>query len=226
MLLTDARRPARTTPDGDLVPLAEQDRDKWDRRLITEGTDLISRTLPRGQVGPYQLQAAIAAVHDEAEHVESTDWRQILALYGLLEQIAPNPMVTLNRAVAVAVVHGPAAGLDLFTTLESNKRMGRHHRLLATRAHLLELLGEHRLPTTGIPVQAHHRTNRCGMRDRTQHRLDRRREDHLSTGHQDRDLRRLFLFPQEHLPASTPADHDVQARPPGRRPSAPHHSVA
>ncbi|MCW2879761.1 MAG: polymerase sigma-70 factor, subfamily [Sphaerisporangium sp.] len=143
MLLTDARRPARTTPDGDLVPLAEQDRSRWDRQLIAEGITLLTETLPRGQVGPYQLQAAIAAVHDEAEHVETTDWPQILALYGLLEQTAPNPMVTLNSAVAVAMVHGPATGLDLLATLESDRRMARHHRLLATRAHLLELLGEH-----------------------------------------------------------------------------------
>ncbi|SFK85709.1 RNA polymerase, sigma subunit, ECF family [Streptosporangium canum] len=143
MLLTDARRPARTGPGGDLVPLAEQDRGQWDRRLVTEGIDLISRTLPRGQAGPYQLQAAIAAVHAEAEHVDATDWPQILVLYGLLERIAPNPMVTLNRVVAVAMVHGPAAGLDLLATLESDRRLARHHRLLATRAHLLELLGEH-----------------------------------------------------------------------------------
>ncbi|MFI7056620.1 RNA polymerase sigma factor [Streptosporangium canum] len=143
MLLTDARRPARTGRGGDLVPLAEQDRGQWDRRLVTEGIDLISRTLPRGQVGPYQLQAAIAAVHAEAEHVDATDWPQILVLYGLLERIAPNPMVTLNRVVAVAMVRGPAAGLDLLATLESDRRLARHHRLLATRAHLLELLGEH-----------------------------------------------------------------------------------
>ncbi|MFF5210590.1 RNA polymerase sigma factor [Streptosporangium sp. NPDC000396] len=142
MLLTDARRPARTGPGGDLVPLAEQDRGQWDRRLIAEGIDLISRTLPRGQVGPYQLQAAIAAVHDEADHVDATDWPQILALYELLEQIAPNPMVTLNRVVAVAMVYGPATGLGLLATLESDKHMARHHRLFATRGHLLELLGE------------------------------------------------------------------------------------
>ncbi|PKW13736.1 RNA polymerase sigma factor [Saccharopolyspora spinosa] len=142
MLLTDARRPARTGPDGELVPLAEQDRSGWDRRLISEGIELISRTLPRGQVGPYQLQAAIAAVHDEAEDAESTDWPQILVLYELLEQTAPNPVVTLNRAVAVAMVHGPSAGLELLATLEADKRIARHHRLFATRAHLLELLGE------------------------------------------------------------------------------------
>ncbi|GII59299.1 RNA polymerase sigma24 factor [Planotetraspora thailandica] len=143
MLLTDARRPARTRPDGSLVPLEEQDRSKWDRRRITEGVALITETLPRGQVGPYQLQAAIAAVHDEAEHLDATDWPQILALYELLEQITPNPMVTLNRAVAVAMVRGPAAGLELLAVLESDRRMARHHRLLATRAHLLELAGEH-----------------------------------------------------------------------------------
>ncbi|GAA1311267.1 RNA polymerase sigma24 factor [Planotetraspora silvatica] len=143
MLLTDAREPARTRPDGSLVPLEEQDRSKWDRRSITEGVELITETLPRGQVGPYQLQAAIAAVHDEAEHLDATDWPQILALYELLEQIAPNPMVTLNRAVAVAKVRGPAAGLYLLAQLESDHRMARHHRLLATRAHLLELAGEY-----------------------------------------------------------------------------------
>jgi RNA polymerase sigma factor (sigma-70 family) len=143
MLLTDARRPARTRPDGSLVPLEEQDRSKWDRRSIAEGTALITQTLPRGQLGPYQLQAAIAAVHDEAEHLDATDWPQIHALYELLEQIAPNPMVTLNRAVALAKVRGPAAGLHLLAQLESDHRMTHHHRLLATRAHLLELAGEH-----------------------------------------------------------------------------------
>ncbi|GAA2383108.1 sigma factor-like helix-turn-helix DNA-binding protein [Streptomyces glaucosporus] len=143
MLLTDARRPARTGPGGELVPLAEQDRGLWNRDLIAEGTALLGRTLPRGRVGPYQLQAAIAAVHDEADRVEATDWAQILGLYGLLEQVAPGPVVTLNRAVAVAMVHGPAAGLELLDELESDKRMARHHRLFATRAHLLELIGDH-----------------------------------------------------------------------------------
>jgi predicted RNA polymerase sigma factor len=143
MLLTDARRLARILPDGSLVPLAEQDRSAWDRRHIGEGVALITEALSRGPVGPYQLQAAIAAVHDEAEHLDATDWPQILALYELLEQIAPNPMVTLNRAVAVAMVHGPSAGLDLLTTLESDNRIARHHGLLATRAHLLELAGEY-----------------------------------------------------------------------------------
>ncbi|WSK00790.1 RNA polymerase sigma factor [Streptomyces sp. NBC_01320] len=142
MLLTDARRPACTGLSGELVPLAEQDRSRWDRQLIAEGVGLISRTLPCGQVGPYQLQAAIAAVHDEAGNTDATDWPQILALYDLLQQFGPNPMVSLNRAVAVAMVHGPTAGLDLLAELETDKRLSRHHRLLATRAHLLELLGE------------------------------------------------------------------------------------
>ncbi|WP_407951875.1 RNA polymerase sigma factor [Plantactinospora veratri] len=142
MLLTDARRPARTRPDGALVPLAEQDRDSWDRERITEGIALITEVLPRGPVGPYQVQAAIAALHDEAEHVDKTDWPQILALYDLLEQLAPNPMVTLNRAVALAMVAGPAAGLALLETLAADRRMATHHRLLATRARLRELSGD------------------------------------------------------------------------------------
>ena len=142
MLLTDARRAARTRPDGSLVPLAEQDRRQWDRAQIAEGTALISAALPAGEVGPYQLQAAIAAVHDEAETMAGTDWPQILALYELLEVAAPNPFTTLNRAVAVAMVHGPAAGLGVLATLAEDSRMVRHHRLLATRAHLRELAGD------------------------------------------------------------------------------------
>jgi RNA polymerase sigma factor (sigma-70 family) len=142
MLLTDARRPARTLPDGSLVPLAEQDRGTWDRQLIAEGTALVTASLPVGQPGPYQLQAAIAAVHDEAATMDDTDWPQILALYDLLEAIAANPFTSLNRAVAVTMVHGPAAGLDIIAGLEADKRMAQHHRLIATRAHLLELSGD------------------------------------------------------------------------------------
>ncbi|HEY2674483.1 MAG TPA: sigma-70 family RNA polymerase sigma factor [Rugosimonospora sp.] len=149
MLLTDARRAARTRPDGSLVPLAEQDRGAWDRRRIAEGVALITEALPHGPVGPYQVQAAIAAVHDEAPDLDDTDWPQILALYDLLETVAPNPMVTLNRAVAVAMVHGPAAALELLATLETDSRMARHHRLLATRAHLLELAGDRAAAATG-----------------------------------------------------------------------------
>jgi RNA polymerase sigma factor (sigma-70 family) len=142
MLLTDARRPARTQPDDSLVPLAEQDRRLWDQEMIAEGTALISATLPRGEVGPYQLQAAIAAVHDEAKTMADTDWPQILALYDLLELAAPNPFTSLNRAVAVAMVRGPRAGLEIIAELEADKRMARHHRLLAARAHLHELAGD------------------------------------------------------------------------------------
>jgi len=142
MLLTDARRPARTRPDGSLVPLAEQDRRLWDEQLIAEGIALISATLPRGEVGPYQLQAAIAAVHDEAATMADTDWPQILGLYDLLELAAPNPFTALNRAVAVAMVRGPQAGLEVIAELEADKRMARHHRLLAARAHLNELAGD------------------------------------------------------------------------------------
>jgi predicted RNA polymerase sigma factor len=142
MLLTDARRPARTRADGSLVPLAEQDRHHWDQDQIAEGTALITAALPRGQAGPYQLQAAIAAVHDEAATVADTDWPQILSLYDLLELLAPNPFTTLNRAVAVGMVHGPEAGLAVLRDLAADKRMARHHRLLATRAHLRELAGD------------------------------------------------------------------------------------
>jgi RNA polymerase sigma factor (sigma-70 family) len=142
MLLTDARRTARTDADGELVPLAEQDRSLWDRSAIAEGTALITRTLSKGSVGSYQLQATIAAVHDEAARAEDTDWPQILALYGLLEKMSDNPMVTLNRAVAAAMVHGPAAGLDLLTPLDRDERLAGHYRLDAVRAHLLEMAGD------------------------------------------------------------------------------------
>lgn len=143
MLLTDARRPARTGPDGELIPLAEQDRDRWNQEAIQEGMALITHTLARAPIGPYQLQAAIAAVHAEAPRAEETDWPQILALYELLERISPNPMVTLNHAVAVAMVKGPQAGLDLLGTLDADDRMSGHHRLDAVRAHLLEMAGDH-----------------------------------------------------------------------------------
>ncbi|MFB7592722.1 RNA polymerase sigma factor [Streptomyces sp. NPDC056169] len=159
MLLTDARRPARTGPHGELVPLAEQDRGRWDGRLIAEGVELISRTLPKGRVGPYQLQAAIAAVHDEAESAGATDWPQILALYELLERTEDNPVITLNRAVAVAMVHGPEAGLELLAGLAEDKRLARHHRLLATRAHLLELLGDEGGAAAAYREAARHTTS-------------------------------------------------------------------
>ncbi|MFJ6555887.1 RNA polymerase sigma factor [Streptomyces luteogriseus] len=168
MLLTDARRPARTGAHGELVPLTEQDRGRWDRGLIAEGVDLISRTLPRGQVGPYQLQAAIAAVHDEAEHSDATDWPQVLALYDLLERFGPNPVVSLNRAIAVAMVQGPAAGLDLLEKLESGKRLAHHHRLLATRGHLLEQLGRHQAAASAYREAAARTTSAPERRHLTQ----------------------------------------------------------
>jgi RNA polymerase sigma factor (sigma-70 family) len=143
MLLTDARRPARTGPQGELIPLTEQDRTLWDRAAIAEGVALITATLSRGSIGAYQLQAAVAAVHDEAARAEETDWPQILALYGVLKQMSDNPMVALNHAIAVAMVHGPAAGLELLTALDADKRLADHHRLEAVRAHLLELAGDH-----------------------------------------------------------------------------------
>jgi RNA polymerase sigma factor (sigma-70 family) len=142
MLLTEARRPARETAAGELVALADQDRSLWNRELLTEGFALVERALSSGSIGFYQLQAAIAAVHGEAEDDESTDWPQILALYGVLERIAPGPVVTLNRAVALARVSGPAAGLTLLSTIESDPQMAATHRLAAVRAHLLELDGD------------------------------------------------------------------------------------
>ena len=142
MLLTDARRAARTTPDGALVPLSEQDRALWDRTQIEEGVGIIGDTLGRAAIGAYQLQAAIAAIHDEAPSDDETDWPQILALYDVLDQVSPGPVVTLNRAVAVAMVDGPRAGLAVLGTLDADDRMAHTHRLEAVRGHLLELAGE------------------------------------------------------------------------------------
>jgi len=142
MLLTDARRAARTDTAGRIVPLAEQQRDLWDTAAITEGQAILTRTLGTGPVGPYQLQAAIAALHDEASTAEETDWPQILALYDVLATIAPGPVVTISRAVALAMVHGPTAGLALLGTLDTDERMASTHRLEAVRAHLLEQVGD------------------------------------------------------------------------------------
>jgi RNA polymerase sigma factor (sigma-70 family) len=142
MLLTDARRSARGRPDGSLVPLAEQDRSLWNAESIRDGVAIITETLSRARLGPYQLQAAIAAVHDEAVRAEDTDWAEVVALYEMLALIAPNPMVTLNQAVAVAMVDGPQAGLDLLATLDADERMVGHHRLHAVRAHLQEKAGD------------------------------------------------------------------------------------
>jgi RNA polymerase sigma factor (sigma-70 family) len=142
MLLTDARRLARTGAEAELIPLAQQDRALWDRQQIAEGVALLSATLPKGAVGPYQLQAAIAAVHDEAARADETDWPQILALYDLLRRMSDNPMVALNRAIAAAMVHGATKGLELLDALKTDARLADHHRLDAVRAHLLELAGD------------------------------------------------------------------------------------
>jgi RNA polymerase sigma factor (sigma-70 family) len=142
MLLTDARRAARTLGDGSLVPLAEQDRTRWNPDQIREGIALVERALPAGQVGPFQLQAAIAAVHAEAARAEDTDWPQIVILYAMLADLAPGPIVTLNRAVAVAMVAGPLAGLELLEPLIRDPQMRHNHRLHAVRGHLLERSGQ------------------------------------------------------------------------------------
>jgi RNA polymerase sigma factor (sigma-70 family) len=142
LLLTDARRAARCGPEGEIIPLDEQDRSLWDQQAIREGVALLSTALAKGTIGTYQLQAAIAAVHDEATRAEDTDWPQILALYGLLERMSDNPMVTLNRAIAAAMVHGPGAGLALLAPLDADPRLAQHHRLAAVRAHLFERAGD------------------------------------------------------------------------------------
>ena len=181
MLLTDARRPARTGARGELIPLAEQDRSRWDRDLIAEGTALITGALAGGVVGEYQMQAMIAAVHDEAASVEDTDWQQILTLYGLLERMTGNPMVALNRAIAAAMVHGPAAGLKLLEPLD--EPLGGHYRLDAVRAHLYEMAGDTQAAmaqyraaaarTTSIPAQQYLTTQAARLRAQTAQPQDR-----------------------------------------------------
>jgi predicted RNA polymerase sigma factor len=142
MLLTDARRAARTGPVGELIPLDEQDRTLWDQQAIAEGVALVSMAMSRGPVGEYQLQAAIAALHDEAPRAEDTDWPQILALYGVLKRMSDNPLVVLNHAIATAMVDGPRAGLALLEALDQDERLAGGHRLTSVRAHLLERAGE------------------------------------------------------------------------------------
>jgi RNA polymerase sigma factor (sigma-70 family) len=178
MLLTEGRRPARTRPDGSLVPLAEQDRSRWNQESIRDGRTLITRTLSHARVGPYQLQAAIAAVHSEAAEADQTDWPQIVQLYRLLDDATPNPVVTLGRAVAVAMVHGPHTGLELLEPLRADARLARYHRLPAVRAHLLEMAGDHSAAldsyllaarlTTSLPEQRylHSRAARLAGNDR------------------------------------------------------------
>jgi len=163
MLLTDARRAARVTPDGALVPLVEQDRARWDRPLTTEGAALIARTLATTRaLGPYQLQAAIAAVHGEAASVADTDWAEILALYELLAQVSPGPLVSLGKAVAIAMVYGPAAGLD--ATGELAGVLARHHRFHAVRGHLLEMSGDPAAAASAYRVAARYATNTAEKR--------------------------------------------------------------
>ena len=142
MLLTDARRHARTGANDELIPLTEQNRALWDRKQIAEGVALLSAALTKGSVGPYQLQAAISALHDEAERPEDTDWPQILALYELLKNMSDNPMVFLNHAIAAAMVHGPKEGLKLLDALKGDRRIAEHYRMDAVRAHLLEMAGD------------------------------------------------------------------------------------
>ncbi len=142
LLLTDARRAARSGPENEAIPLDKQDRGLWDREQIAEGAELVSDALRRGAVGPYQLQAAIAAVHDEADSARETDWAQILALYSVLQKITDNPMVALNRAVAAAMVHGPEEGLRLIAELDATGRLRCHYRLHAVRGHLMEMAGD------------------------------------------------------------------------------------
>jgi predicted RNA polymerase sigma factor len=159
MLLTDARRPARTGPGGELIPMAEQDRSRWDAAAIGEGVALITATLRRLRPGPFQLQAAIAAVHDEAPSVETTDWPQILALYELLQAASDNPVVALHHAVAAAMVYGPRTGLDLLASLAADARLASGHRFHAVRAQLLELAGETTAARSAYLEAAQHTTS-------------------------------------------------------------------
>lgn len=169
MLLTHARAPARTDPSGDLVVMAEQDRSRWDAAMVAEGVGILERVLPRGPVGRYQLTAAIAAVHAEAAGWEDTDWAQVVALYELLEQVAPGPAVTLNRAVAVSMAAGPDPALELVAPLLADRSMGRHHRTHAVHAHLLERAGD----TTGA-AEAYRRASRLATSGPEQRYLNAR----------------------------------------------------
>jgi predicted RNA polymerase sigma factor len=176
MLLTQARSRAREGPDGMLIPLAEQDRGGWDRPLLEEGIELIQETMSSSRLGAYQLQAAIAAVHAEAPTATDTDWPQILKLYDLLQALAPSPVVTLNRAVAVAMVDGPSAGLSQLDALLGDRRLGEHHRLASVRAHLQEMAGDTRAARVGYEAAAR-RTTSIAERRYLQSRADRLRGD-------------------------------------------------
>jgi RNA polymerase sigma factor (sigma-70 family) len=176
MLLTQARSGAREGPDGMLIPLAEQDRGGWDRPLLEEGIELIQETMASSRLGAYQLQAAIAAVHAEAPTATDTDWPQILKLYDLLQALAPSPVVTLNRAVAVAMVDGPVAGLSQLDALSGDRRLGEHHRLGSVRAHLQEMAGDTRAARVGYEAAARSTTS-IAERRYLQSRADRLRGD-------------------------------------------------
>jgi RNA polymerase sigma factor (sigma-70 family) len=188
MLLTDARRAARTGPDGELIPLTAQDRRLWDQQEISEGIALLTATLSKGSIGAYQLQAAIAAVHDEAARAEDTDWPQILALYGLLKRMSDNPMVMLNHAIATAMVHGPSVGLTLLQALDTDGRLAGHHRLDAVRAHLSELAGDRQAAvahyrtaarrTTSLPERNYLLTQAAKLAEKTHHGTDTHGQDH------------------------------------------------
>ena len=180
MILTDARRLARTGPEGELIPLDEQDRTRWDPKAISEGVALISQTLARGSIGSYQLQAAIAAVHDEAARAQDTDWPQILALYGLLRRISDNPMVTLNYAIAAAMVHGPSTGLKLLEALDASRLAG-HYRLDAVRAHLYEMAGDQQRAIAYYQAAAR-RTTSIPERDYLTTKVARMNEDLSHSG--------------------------------------------
>ncbi len=164
MLLTDARRSARLTAGGDLIDLADQDRGRWDTEQIGEGVSLVTQALAAGPLGAYQVQAAIAAVHDEAVSAKETDWPQVLALYQVLERVAPNPMATLSQAVAEAMVHGPRAGLALLAALDSDDRIREHHRLYAVRGHLLEIAGDPRSAADAFRAAARRTTSAAEKR--------------------------------------------------------------
>jgi len=178
MILTDARRLARTGPEGELIPLDKQDRTLWDQKAISEGVALISLTLSRGSIGSYQLQAAIAAVHDEAARAQDTDWTQILALYGLLRRISDNPMVTLNYAIAAAMVHGPSTGLKLLEALDADSRLAGHYRIDAVRAHLFEMAGDQQRAIAYYQAAAR-RTTSIPERDYLTTKVARMNEDSL-----------------------------------------------
>jgi RNA polymerase sigma factor (sigma-70 family) len=192
MLLTDARRHARTGPSGELVPLEEQDRSRWDRTQIEEGLALVEQALAQGAAGEYQLQAAVAALHDEARTPEETDWPQILALYTLLERMTGNPMVSLSRAVAVAMVDGPAAGLALLDDLEP--RLPGHHRLFAVRGHLLERAGDSAAAAACFKEAATRTTSRP-ERDYLLLKATRHQPRECHSGNEGRSLPRVVSAP-------------------------------